>query len=384
MSLTNYRALAREIAAYFKLETTEGEFVMPAAADVVPVLGMPGVTQSTKMIDSREIIDSRSRGERSANGLEAGNMSIECYCRPSGALGTAPQESTLLEAACGLKTVNAGASVIYGPATVKPSFSAVVKEGHMTHFVRGAKIGEVRGALNNNDYFNWNFSGQFKEAMRAGTSETIEGSTTTVLKMRAGEAALYDPGARVQVDDDDNTAAGYTISEVDTTADTITLSTALAEAPAAGAVVKGFVPTPTWSGYLIPGSEGVMTLDAAQFLPTNIELSINDNLSPDADEMNGEGLISCIDEGQRLVTASIQARLRRTHARFWTLARNQAQNAMLVTAGATAAKRCKISYPYAQFDSPTTDGDDLRRNMTFAVNGMPSPALDDEYSITFD
>ena len=246
MGLANYAAGARQIAVYAALEPSFGHFTMPEAHNLVGALDMPAISQADKFIDSKEKVDSRSRPERGWAGREAGSLSLNVYCRPSGSLGVAPVEDVLLYAACGGRVVNAGASVVYSLADAKPSLSLAIKEGHVVHYIAGCKIGDLKAALNKSEFFAWTVSGMFREVFRAGTAVAGFGSTTTEIVLISGEARLFDVGALVVIGDDDNDGNGYRITAVDVAANVITLAEPCASAadettPAAKSVASSSV-----------------------------------------------------------------------------------------------------------------------------------------------
>lgn len=382
--MDNATALTREIKAFVVKESAFGTLAFPSATDVIGVLGAPQVSQEEEFVDSREIVESRSTPDRAWVGTAAGSFSLQVYARPSGAAGTPPVEDVLLEAALGAKTVNAGTSVVYSPALELPSFTLAFREGHTTNFIVGAKVGELRLSITRKDFATWDVSGSFQKVLRAGTAETAGTSTTTVIQLESGGAKLFDVGARVQVGTENNSGAGYEITAVDTSADTITLGTALSAAPAAGEVVSGYLPTASLSGHHVTGCEGSLSLDGAELTVTGIEVALSNALQPDDEELSAAGYVTAIDEGQRQVSGTINARYRRTYAAWFRRAREQEQGALVATAGETAGKRLKIELPLAQMNTPSTDGDEYRRNISVTLVGMPSASLEDEIQITYD
>ncbi len=383
MALTNNQALTRQTKCFVKLESTYGELAFPAATDVLAVLGVPKVTQEDQFVDSKEIVESRSKPARTWTGVGPGNWNLQVYARPSGTPGTPPQESALVEAALGAKAINAGASVVYTPALVLPSLSLCFREGHTWHFVSGAKVAELKANLTKKDLVTLDFSGQFQKVVRAGTSETVAGSTTSLISLSVGDAALFDVGARVQVGGENNTAAGYTITAVDDENDTITISPALAEAPAAGVAVTGYLPTGSLAGHTVSGAEGTLTLAGATITITGFDGSIANALNPDEDEIAPAGFITAIDEGTRSASGTINARFRRTYAGWFRRARSQTQGAVVVSAGSVAGKRFGLSLPYAVLNTPSTDGDEIRRTISVGLVGLASGALENEVTITY-
>ncbi len=383
MSLGNYVAKTRETKAFVKMETSYGVLAMPATTDAIAVLGVPSASQDEQFADSKELLESRSRADRAWLGSGAGKWSLQVYTRPSGSLGVPPVEDVLLEAALGQKTVNAGVSVVYTPALILPSFTLAYREGHTTRFALGCKVGSLKLTEAKKDFSTLDVSGDCQRVLHAGTEETVADSTTTVLVLAAKGAQLFSVGARVEVDGDTNSGAGYEITAVDTAADTITITPALASAPAAGVVVKGCLPVASVAGYTLTGASGRAQVDAVSMAITGVELTVANALSPDEDELSDDGVITGIDEGARQVQALVHARFRRQYASWFQRAHNQVRAALQVTVGSVAGKKIAIGLPLAEANTPSLAGDEYRRTLDLTLLGMPSGTMEDEISITY-
>ncbi|MCF8043288.1 MAG: avidin/streptavidin family protein, partial [Desulfarculaceae bacterium] len=236
-------ALARESVGFLAKETTFGTLAEFVAANAFGVIGMPEITQNEAFSDSEEKMDSRSQPARFRDKTPAGSWSAELYSRPSGAAGNAPVEDVLLECALGDKAINAGASVVYAPAIVLPSFSFGHKLGHVVIFASGCVVEELGLTITNKGASKWTGRGSCAKVARAGKTTTTSGSTTTVIKLATGGSKLIDVGSRIEIGDDDNSGTGFAVTAVDEAADTITVSPVVGSAPESGETVRGFLPT---------------------------------------------------------------------------------------------------------------------------------------------
>jgi hypothetical protein len=380
--MLNYVAKTKEVVAFVKKETSFGVFAFPASTNALAVLEVPTAKQSESFSDSKEAVNSRSLLNRFRDQTPAGDWGLKVYMRPSGAAGTAPTEDVLNECAFGKKTVNAGVSVVYEPAMDLPSFSMCFREGHTVHYAAGCMVKKLGIKLENKGAVALDFSGSFRKVVRAGTEETVAASTTTVLKLAAGGAQLYQVDAYVQVGTDDNTAQGYQITAVDTALDTITITPALSQAPAAGVVVKGFLPTPTLAGSPAECRGGTVTIGGAELRITSADLSIENTLSPDDAEVAPDEYLTDILEGARAVKGGLGCRFRRTYASYFAKAKNQVEAATLIQVGTLAGKRAKFEMPRMVVDTPEAGGDDLRRNLTINVTGLATVG-EDEAKLTY-
>ncbi len=383
MTLLNSKALVKETEAFVTKETTFGELAFPTATDAIRVTAVPTAPQAESFSESEELQNSRSKPDRARDQTPAAPLDLKLYSRPSGAAGTPPQEDVLLECALGKKTVNAGTSVVYEPAIALPSFSLCWKEGHTWFFAAGCKVGSLSFAFAAKGYLNLGFSGLAQKVMVAGTSETVASSTTTVLNLVAGGALLFMAGAYVQVGGEDNGGAGYLITGVDIANDTITISPALSSAPAAGVVVKGFLPTPSFSGTKVEARTGKVTLDGAELKIMSATGSLNNNLVQDDQEISSDNFVSDIEGGTRDAGGQLACRFRREFAGFFSRARNQVQGAIVLQAGEAAGSQVKFELPQAEMNTPSLGGDNIWRELNLELVGLPSAANEDEIKLTY-
>jgi hypothetical protein len=73
-----------------------------------------------------------------------------------------------------------------------------------------------------------------------------------------------------------------------------------------------------------------------------VEVTVNDAIQADQDEMDGTVYPTTLDEGSREVTAAIQARFRREYAARFTDEHRQTRMALELKAGITAGKRMRV------------------------------------------
>jgi len=384
MSLDNSIALVRQTTAFAKLETAWGVLAMPAAADALAPLAVPTATQPESFTPSAEITGSRSLISRFRDKTPAGSWSLAFYPRPAGSAGAKPAEAAILKAALGAETVNAGASVVYTPALELPSFSLCFREGHSMRFVSGCVVENLALSLESKGALRMEASGKFKQALLAGSEETASGSTTTVINLAAGGARLFDAGAYVQVGSDDHAGQGYLITSVDEGADTITLDTALSGAPAAGVLVKGFLPAPSLGGAPVASQTGTLTLAGAQLLITSGTVTVANSIKMVEEEVSGESYPTGFSAGPRSVTGQLKCFFRRTYANLFRSARSQAEAALVLAAGEGAGQRLSVSLAKAMVDTPELAGEEFQRELSVAVTGLASAGGEDEISLTYN
>ncbi|MCE1171624.1 MAG: phage tail tube protein [Azovibrio sp.] len=310
-------------------------------------------------------------------------MALARACRAAGSAGAKPSEAALLKAALGGETVTAGASVVYSPALDLPSLSLCFREGHTTHFVSGCVVESLALSLESKGALTLEAKGKFKMALHAGSEETAAGSTTTLIKLAAGGAKLFDVGAYVRVGSDDQAGQGYLISAKDEDADTITLAQACTQAPAAGQLVQGFLPAPSLAGAPVQSHTGLLTLDSAELLITSGTITIANQLKMIEEEVSSDPYPTGFAAGQRSVTGELKCFFRRTYAGLFSRAKSQAAAAVRLSAGESAGHKLRLDLPQAVVDTPEAGGDEYQRELTVNLTGLASGAGENEISVTY-
>ncbi len=384
MTLENRIALTRETVAFLKLESAWGVLAPPSASDAVSPTAVPSAKQAESFTPSAEITGSRSLLARFRDKTPAGEWSLSLYPRPAGATGSKPAEAALLKAALGDETVNAGLNVVYAPALDLPSLSLCFREGHTTHFVGGCVVESLAFSLEAKGAPRLEAKGKFKEVLRAGSEETASDSTTTLIKLAAGGARLFDVGARVQIGPDDHAGAGYLVSAKDEAADTITLAVACGAAPSAGVLVQGFLPTPTLVGAPVESHTGLLTMDSAELLITSGTITIANQIKMIEDEVSSEAGPTGFTAGQRTVSGELKCFFRRTYASLFGQARSQAPAALRLSAGDAAGRKLRLDLPSAVVDTPEAGGDEYQRDLTVAITGLATATGENEISVTYE
>jgi hypothetical protein len=375
--------LARENIAFAKLETTFGILAAFAATDAVAVLGEPSLSQPLSFSDSKEVIASRSLIARFRDKTPAGKWSLNLYSRPSGAAGTPPVESVFLECLLGSKAIGAGASVTYSPALNLPSFSLASRLGHATRFAAGCLVESGKFSITSKGGIELSFSGPCRQVMQAGKATTVAGSTTTVIHLEAGGAKLFDLDTRVQVDTANNTGAGYTVSAYDEAADTITITPALAQAPASGVTVQGYLPTPTLAGSPLEGRLGSAKFDTVAVSITSADLTITNKINMLEDEVTPNDFPSGYVPGSRSVKGDLSLYFLRKYLAHFRQARNQADVVVALGGGAIAGSILTITNTKGRMDTPeiSANNDTLMEKLPYT--SLASAAGEDEISIVY-
>ncbi|MCB2188816.1 MAG: hypothetical protein KQJ78_20545 [Deltaproteobacteria bacterium] len=372
--------MVRETEVFIAAESTFGTLAAFVAANAVLPVGLPTIKQMESFTPNPEIKNSRSLTDRFRDVTPPGEWQLDVLARPSGTAGTAPAEDTLLYCALGDKEVTGSTSVVYTPAIELPTFSMGVRVSDLTRFAAGCAVESLKIAMASKGAVAITASGKCKSVVMAGKSTTAADSTTTVLNLVEGGAMQFQAGARIKVGTDDNTGAGYEISAVDTTADTVTVSPALTGAPAADLTVEGFLPTGSVVGAPLENRYATLSLGGTALTCESFDLTI-------ANQANWLDLIStgsfpeAFVLGQRTVSGSASLPLILPNLKHFRQARDQEEAALSIAINGGAGKTITLAMAQTYIDTPEVSGDvQVNEQLTFNCLGS---AGEDEISASY-
>ncbi len=253
-------------------EVTFGTAVAPTADDGVLVIATPRIEQFVPLIDDAQRRNTHSYGDPIRGKLDVGTWELQCYVKPSGALGTAPECGPLLKALFGVETVTSSTSVVY---TFKPAGGAMptltIWRGNNIMAQRAAgcvvKRGEFRllsDPSSDGSVLQATFSGECVSMIQATRDQLASNTTGSASVMVVTDGQKFQVGMRVQIDDagtiDDNSGAGYPITGISTNTLTVT-GTVAAHTASANTVVEPWLPsTVTEVGVAVHSGIGSATL----------------------------------------------------------------------------------------------------------------------------
>lgn len=364
--MTDTIALARQQTIFCLKETTAGTLVHPASAGTTPytiAAGYAELNQEPSFTNSEEIINSRDVIDRFVDKRPAGTWSIPIYVKPSGTAGTAPMGDVLFECLMGTKATVALTSVTYTQAITKPSFSLWLMRGHMLLFASGCTVTDCKldGGTKGSPMLT--FSGG---CMRMGWcgEDTLSGAEAqgqTVIGVNNPER--FSVGAKIwnSTADDDNTNAGYTITEVDVSGNTITISPAVAPVGgwASGSTIKPYLPAGTDVGTPVLARTvsvdiGALTDKALQ----SYSLSVSDPVMY-PEEISTDEYPTAYIEDARNITFDFQMYLRQTDVAFFYDGFSNTEVEVVINMGDTAGStvtwtmgQVSLSVPKVQTSAP--------------------------------
>lgn len=373
--MTNSVALAFQQSVFAVKETTKGTPVFPtAAAQLIASAGTFELNQQASFTDSEEINESLDILDRFQDQMGEGSWSCPIYLRPSGTAGTAPMGKVLFESLMGVETTSASTSVTYSQATTKPSFTLWGKKGHTVFMASGACAESCKLSFTNKGGAKAEFSGGFMQMGWAGTA-AVNGAKTSSTTVVVDNSKLFTANMYVQIGSDTNTNAGYRITSVNYTTNTLTLASAVTCAD--NAVIKGFLPT----GYSAVGEplENKLTTISFNGSSKNLKsftVDINSPVAWQTDEITTSGYVSEYVENTRKINLSADVLFREQDLSYFYDAKNNTNVNVVVVVSNGPGKVCTINMPYSELEIPSISTTSPTVSLTIAGTAMGSSGED--------
>lgn len=356
MGQEQLHALKREIAFFFKKETTYDTQVKPVTTDAIKCLSC-SITPDIQ-IDMREE-NNGSRDRTSViKGISTVAIDAETEVVPSGSAGTAPDVGPLLQMLLGTETINGGVSAAYTTSDTQGdqgSASMYVRRG-LVQMDAASGVWIESGTLNlsGTDLPKLSFSGGAATHYHTGRS-TCDGAVSgTTVNVQSGDGKAFSVGSIIQVGSDTNSGAGFKVTAISTDALTIEAS-ATADS---GSVVAPFTPTETTAGDPVPGIKGSVEVDSIAVPITGFDVTIANKHKP-LDDVYGSSKVTDYIEGTREITGNIKVRCRADQVDELGKWKDVTTRDLAVQVGDTAGDIMTVNIDYAVFTSVgLEDGDD--------------------------
>ncbi len=389
-------ALNVNIGLFVAEESTERTLETLVGADFLSMIGDPTIPQPIRTLAANLERDG-FLGENPGTLMkaESSEFSFSTYVKPNGALGVVPVGAVLWKGVTGIETINGSTSVVYTFSdldTGLPAQTYQLRIGSMSIWFSG-KVNQLTiplvagGADDGIVPAQWSILVQ-KIYGWAGTSDaaTTDGATSTVTFAVTADANFYSVGGLIQIGTDDNSAAGWEITAIDTSAGTVTVSgtpTAQSALP-----VIPFEPTAAEpAGFEQAAFKAIAQEDEGggyeDLLLTNVTLTLNNNLTYRNDEKDNDAYNGkVIRADKRSVTINSVAHFYKEYVRYMNVMNDYLSRDIKIPIGDVSGKICNIVAPDARVKvvgfagSPTTD-------QTLDWTCYQSATGDDELSITF-
>ena len=384
--MANYTAIARIQSVFVVEETTKGVLVPPTNTDLVIAAGMASINQQPSFTNSSNVRNSRDVLERFQDKTPPSEWSCPVYVTPSGVLGTPPQESVLLKSLLGKETINAGVSVVYSPALTKPSFSMWLKKDHTVFHHSGCTVGSGKFSLATKDGAKLELSGQGMKMGWAGTDETAALAAESAVSVVVLDAKKYTEGALIEFVESDvvknNSGAGYEVTDVNTTTNTLTIADGLEEEIASGSVVRGWLPDGTETGAPLSSRKGYATIDGVDFPVQSMDCNISDAPKYLDDEITQSGYVEDYAETERNVSGTAKIYFRQDDVGYFHDGLNSVSRELEMVIGDTAGSIVEIAQPNASLSVPSIEEADPTVALSMPYVGLGTDG-EDSISITY-
>ena len=345
---TDY-AYGREQIVYVKEEgaAAYGTLVHPVLTDAIKVLNC-NFTHGQERKDRLEKGTTRSVISR-FSGRKTAGFSIEKYILPSGAKGTPPDDALLWEALFGSEEIHSETSVDYillaEPALSLSLFNNI---GPHREALSGAVPSKLSLKFGGADEPKVTFSGDAKDHYLCGSDTLDEAASSSAIVVH--DARQFSIGMLIKVGSDDNSGAGFEITDIDYDTDTLTLN-ASATADDESAVVPLPV-SATTSGDVIPVIVGTVQIGTPEILITGCTFDVDQKVALRNDEFGSASARGHRHPEFRDVTCSLDLYFEKAAAKWLNDAKRFTAQDIEVNLGDTDGYKLEIDADQVEFDIP--------------------------------
>lgn len=356
------------------LQDAFGTAKKPASANAFRALAMGPFGQAKNHVEVRDRRGTRSLMQTIAGRTPVQPWSVQVLLRLSGTAGVAPDFGDLLKLAFGTETVVASTSVTYSLLKDATGLYASIyrKLSSIFEGVYDAVCTNVEIAWSGDDFITITFSGEAAEFIDAGV-EQANGAGSGSTSLIVDDADFFTKFAILQniTQSDDNGGAGYQVTAVNYTTNTLTLEAA-----------ASWDDDDEWGAFLPAG-----TFTGDPLYGTNMSLSINNgvstikSLSGRISIATGQSLLnreagtsqaSDVIVAERRVTGSLDFLVKEEETYVDSLARRKQENDFKLIFGDTAGSIMTVNMNKAELD-PGPRGDQvtgpIERSLSFKAKG---------------
>lgn len=366
MAIAEDIARGREFGLFCPAETTPGQLVFPASTDAVLAAGFPDMNQNPSYTDSEEIqTDTRGLIDQFQDMTPAGTVPIKIYARPSGTKGSVPMGDAILASMFGKRTVNAGASVVYSPAVLKPAFSTWYRRGPVVFFGRGCVVDQGKISAVNKGAVGVETNIQFMEMGWAGLDDLTADAAAAATAITVTNAKKFRKGARIyNKTQNDFATNGYEVTDVNTTTNVLTISPGVEASGgwATGDVIRGYLPAPTKIGKPIESRKTTITIGGVTKVLMTLDVTFADKIQMVDDEMTTSGFPEAYGEDRRTIKGTLKGHLRPADVQRFFDGFEGTEQAVSILFGNTDGyklqhdmARCRIQVPKLTNNGPFID-----------------------------
>jgi hypothetical protein len=382
--------------SFVKEQTTYDTWAALAATDAVNhLLGTFKIQPNVNFEELKEAVATAShQGEIQTN--QGGTWEGEFYVKPAAA-GTPPDIGpALIKAAMGVETITGGTDTTYTFSdTVQTALQAMVHvQDRAQKTFSGGVVQQMVIEIPANGLPTFKFSGQFARMGWAFFDENSAAEAQGVTEIAVADASrgcVQEP-AMVYFEDDDNGAAGFTVTGHDWTSGSahFDISPAIADAAGIGANedIFPYAPSQTTGGSVIAAINNTLTFGSLSLGFIKCTVTVDTGLALRDKEATSDRAVGIVRASKRMVRAEFE---------FYALDSNVGNLPLMgyahegpthdvdLTVGNASAAEMKLSWPKARLDIAQIESAESDVWMASAtLVARQSAAACDEFSIEFD
>jgi hypothetical protein len=380
---------------YAKTETALGIATYPAGTDAVLAINDPSFVQEINFYPDEQKRGTLSELPPVIGRRQAGTFSFETYIKPSGALGTEPDENVLLTNAFGVKTATPATSVVYSLPAITADVAGmtiICKKDLETTFNFGCIVNEIILPVEAGQVAKATFNGVFLRQKKAGYTYVEGDILAAETNIPVDDCRGFETEAKVKFGAENNTDAGYTITAVSYTSggqDYITITPGLAGGISDNVVCDGHVPAASVSGYPVASefgyakeaNQGDSTVNSFIISAT---VTLNNNIKILDTEKNGSNYPTrAVRAGKREVTITIDKVFEEGDTKYGYLMEAQTAQHIELNVGNTAAYRFEIDLPRVNWESAMNPAGDEEFMLSRTGKAYASTSFNDEITLNF-
>lgn len=220
----------------------------------------PAINQEPVHAQNKEITDSYAEKQGKFCGYKAGSVKFNMNVKTSGTKGTLSPIHPFILAVYGRHTVTPNTSVTYNHYRRNPEdpfiyLTILLKTQTFTHLLINVRVKKMEIAIKKDDILPVSFDCIFEKVISAGNSTlktTINGTpqapVTEIPLNGEEEYQTFQEGCYVYVGSDDNSGAGFLVTAVSKTNNSLTIQDGVTSSQTAGVAIGGFTPVTIESG----------------------------------------------------------------------------------------------------------------------------------------
>jgi len=341
----------REQIVYIKEEDPYGTLVHPSATDAIKIL-------SANMNIKQERKDRLEKGSTRSvlsrfTGRKKVDWSIEKYALPSGVKGTPPDDALLWEALFGSEDIQSEVSVDYSLAAEPAiSLSIINDVGPHREAICGAVPSKLSFKFGGGDEPKATFSGEAKDHYLCGSDALAAGASTTTT-ITVDDARQFAVGMLIKVGTEDNSSAGFEITEIDYDTNQLTLSAQVTSQSEDAAVIPMPL-TATTTGDVIPVTAGTVLFEsgATEILITGCTVDVDQKVLLRNDEFGSDSASGYRHPDFRDVAISLDLYFIKSAAKWLNDAKRFTAQDIEINLGVTDGYKMEIDAGQVEFEIP--------------------------------